>query len=130
MIMCSLPPDQVRRRNVIFGRGFRRIVVVTAKLLEAHDVDLDDPQLSETDLAIDAALGAAMTYDALYWTDPTAFSNRSDTYLLAFVIRCAALTVEEEILRVRANSRPAEIDPIHRPHPLSRGIGFSLVSVV
>jgi hypothetical protein len=130
MIIRSLPSDQMRRREVIFGKAFRRIVVLTTKLLEAHNADPDDPQLSETDLAIDAALGAAMAYDALYWTDPAAFSNRGDAYLLAFVVRCAALAVEEEILRVQTDSQAGQIDPIQWPQAPSRGIGFSLVSAV
>lgn len=130
MIIRSLPPDQARRREIIFGKGFRRILVLTTKLLEAHNADLDDLELNETDLAIDAALGAAMAYDALYWADPSAFSSRKESYLLAFVVRCAATAVEDEILRVQAERDADGLDPADWARPPSRGIGFSLVSAL
>jgi hypothetical protein len=100
MINRPLPGCERRRREIIFQKAYRRMVVATGKILTAHDVPADDPELTVSDLSIDAALGSALAYDALYWQGPTAFSARSDDYLTKFVVRCAAIAVDGEVSRV------------------------------
>jgi len=134
MIIRPLPAEERRRREVIFAKGFAHIVVLTAKLLEAHREAPDDPQLDSADLAIDAALGASMAYDSLYWLNSDAFRAKTDRYLLAFVVRCAAVTIEGEILRVQSERGDAvDADRLFAPRlethcAAAGGLGFSLIS--
>jgi len=95
-----LPSCQMRRREVIFAKAYRKILVLTQETLNAHTLPQDDPELSVGDLSIDAAFGAALAYDALYWSCPRAFATRSDDYLSAFVVKCAAVSVAGEIDRI------------------------------
>jgi hypothetical protein len=133
MINRLLPAEERRRREVIFAKGFTRILVLTTRLLEAHGEAHDDPQLDRADLAIDAALGASMAYDALYWIHPCAFRAKSDSYLLAFVVRCAAVAIEREILRVQAERGSSAYGSdsfeygLNAGRPAAAGLGFSLI---
>jgi hypothetical protein len=134
MMIRQLPENEIRRREVVFGKAFGRIVVLTKKLLDAHRVGADDPELGDADLSIDAALGAALSYDALYWADPSAFERKGDSYLLEFVVHCAAVAIEREILQVQsqrlddAEWPPDFADLVALPRAHRCSLGFSLIS--